>query len=138
MMKMMNMYPLFPFYSATGPPPGLAPILEQLVGNLMGLQHAGNGQQQGRPLHMPGLQLYGNPGDYAWGHGGLDAVISQLLSQVQTGLYMKEKTKADSSWLQVDGATNGPPPMKKESIDRIPTVEVTQENVGKCSGRSLT
>lgn len=24
------------------------------------------------------LQLYGNPGDYAWGQGGLDAVITEV------------------------------------------------------------
>ncbi|RWS26060.1 E3 ubiquitin-protein ligase RNF115-like isoform X1 [Leptotrombidium deliense] len=54
--------------------------------------------------------LHGNPGDYAWGSGGLDAVISQLLNQL-------------------DGT--GPPPMPKDEIDRLPIVKVTQDQVDK-------
>lgn len=30
------------------------------------------------PLRSSMLQLYGNPGDYAWGQGGLDAVITEV------------------------------------------------------------
>ena len=26
----------------------------------------------------PGLQIHGNPGDYAWGRGGLDTIITQV------------------------------------------------------------
>ena len=28
----------------------------------------------------PGLQIHGNPGDYAWGRGGLDTIITQVLN----------------------------------------------------------
>ena len=28
---------------------------------------------------MRDFQLHGNPGDYAWGRGGLDAIITQVL-----------------------------------------------------------
>jgi len=50
--------------------------------------------------------LHGNPGDYAWGRGGLDAIITQLLNHM-------------------DGT--GPPPMAKENIADIPTVEISSE-----------
>ena len=53
--------------------------------------------------------LIGNPGDYAWGRDGLDSVITQLLNQM-------------------DGA--GPPPLQKDKINEIPTVCITQEQVG--------
>jgi len=57
-----------------------------------------------------GLQIHGNPGDYAWGRGGLDTIITQLLNQME-------------------GA--GPPPMTKDNINEIPTVELTQELLDK-------
>ncbi|KAJ8267779.1 hypothetical protein COCON_G00129510 [Conger conger] len=46
------------------------------------------------------------PGDYAWGQGGLDAVITQLLGQFEN---------------------TGPPPAEKEKISSLPTVIVSQE-----------
>ena len=30
----------------------------------------------------PGLQIHGNPGDYAWGRGGLDTIITQVTAPV--------------------------------------------------------
>lgn len=53
---------------------------------------------------------HGNPGDYVWGPGGLDAIITQLLNNVEG---------------------SGPPPADKEKIDRLPTVKVTASQVGK-------
>ena len=44
--------------------------------------------------------MYGNPGDYAFGRAGLDAIITQLLNQM-------------------DGT--GPPPMAKDKISQIQT-----------------
>ena len=54
--------------------------------------------------------MYGNPGDYAFGRAGLDAIITQLLNQM-------------------DGT--GPPPMAKDKISQIPTVEIDQQQVGQ-------
>lgn len=54
----------------------------------------------------------GNPGDYVWGRDGLDAIVTQLLNQM-------------------DGS--GPPPLPKKQIDEIPTTMVTQEQVGQYS-----
>ncbi len=33
---------------------------------------------QGFQISGPGMQIHGNPGDYAWGRGGLDAIITQV------------------------------------------------------------
>lgn len=54
--------------------------------------------------------MYGNPGDYAFGRAGLDAIITQLLNQM-------------------DGT--GPPPMAKDKITQIPTVTIEQHQVGQ-------
>lgn len=53
--------------------------------------------------------LASNPGDYAWGHGGLDAIITQLMNQL-------------------DGT--GPPPLPQEKINQIPSAKITQEQCG--------
>lgn len=50
----------------------------------------------------------GNPGDYAWGREGLDSVITQMLNQMEN---------------------SGPPPLSKEKIKDIPSIEITDEHV---------
>nr|XP_060613847.1 E3 ubiquitin-protein ligase RNF115 [Anolis sagrei ordinatus] len=55
-----------------------------------------------------GGTLHSSPGDYAWGQSGLDAVVTQLLGQLEN---------------------SGPPPAEKEKISSLPTVTVTQEQV---------
>lgn len=52
------------------------------------------------------FQLHSNPSDYAWGPGGLDAVISELYGQFDN---------------------TGPPPAKKEMISTLPTVSITKD-----------
>lgn len=52
----------------------------------------------------------GNPGDYAWGREGFDAIVTQLLNQIES---------------------TGPPPLTKEKIQEIPVVSITQEQVGE-------
>lgn len=66
----------------------------------------GGGNLFGLPMNM--FQIHGNPGDYAWGSGGLDAVISQLLNQL-------------------DGS--GAPPAPADVIDSLPTVKIAQEQI---------
>ncbi|XP_054717923.1 E3 ubiquitin-protein ligase RNF115-like isoform X2 [Uloborus diversus] len=56
------------------------------------------------------LNLHSNPGDYAWGRGGWNAIITQLINQL-------------------DGT--GPPPLPREKIDEIPMVEISQDQVDK-------
>lgn len=63
-----------------------------------------------------GFHLHGNPGDYAWGRGGLDAIITQLLNHM-------------------DGA--GPPPMAKENIQEIPTVRISGAQLEKSQSCSV-
>lgn len=50
----------------------------------------------------------GNPGDYAWGREGLDAIVTQLLNQMDV---------------------TGPPPLDKEKIEEIPVTIIEQEQV---------
>ncbi|XP_019875517.1 E3 ubiquitin-protein ligase Iruka [Aethina tumida] len=55
------------------------------------------------------MQLFlGNPGDYAWGREGLDAIVTQLLNQMDS---------------------TGPPPVSKETIDALAVVKVDEEQV---------
>ena len=81
---------------------------------------------------MCDFQLHGNPGDYAWGRGGLDAIITQVQFW-RTSVWNAskfghnpeaKKTLLLQLWLQLlnhmDGT--GPPPMAKENIADIPTV----------------
>ncbi|XP_035666481.1 E3 ubiquitin-protein ligase RNF115-like isoform X1 [Branchiostoma floridae] len=93
--------------------PALESIIQQLLGGLGGA--AGTGlyppvflQSGTGGLPAGFFNLHGNPGDYAWGPGGLDAIITQLLNQL-------------------DGT--GPPPADKKMIDALPTVTIIQEQV---------
>nr|XP_023417023.1 E3 ubiquitin-protein ligase RNF115 [Cavia porcellus] len=62
---------------------------------------------EGHLTYRSGM-LHSNPGDYAWGQTGLDAIVTQLLGQLEN---------------------TGPPPADKEKIISLPTVTVTQEQV---------
>ncbi|KAF6041475.1 RNF115 [Bugula neritina] len=53
-------------------------------------------------------EVHGNPGDYAWGAGALDTIITQLLNSV-------------------DGA--GPPPADSATIEGLPSVKITAAQV---------
>ncbi|XP_071541369.1 E3 ubiquitin-protein ligase RNF115-like isoform X2 [Panulirus ornatus] len=67
-------------------------------------------------IDLPGFpvlvasNLASNPGDYAWGRGGLDAIITQLMNQL-------------------DGT--GPPPLSRDQISQIPTSNITKEQCDK-------
>ncbi|XP_052794903.1 E3 ubiquitin-protein ligase RNF115-like [Mya arenaria] len=79
-----------------------------------GIGHAGGGfGMPGIPINI--MPIHGNPEDYAWGAGGLDAIITQLLNQLEG---------------------SGAPPAGQERIDALPSVKVTQtqvDNVLQCS-----
>merc|ERR1719430_1341693 len=109
----------------------LETALQDFIVNLAGMEFGAGGHpglQGGAPggaqFHFVnpggggglGVQLHGNPGDYAWGRGGLDAIITQLLNHM-------------------DGT--GPPPMAKENIADIPTVKMTSEMLEKNSSCSV-
>ena len=85
---------------------------QMLLSNLTGVQFAAGGAGG----FVPVMPLYGNPGDYAWGRGGLDAVVTSLLNQME-------------------GA--GPPPMPTDNIGEIPKVKITSSQVGKLNSRDL-
>ncbi|XP_066246651.1 E3 ubiquitin-protein ligase Iruka-like isoform X1 [Euwallacea similis] len=84
----------------------LQPPIEHLVHDF--IINLGVGVNMGGPGNV---QLFlGNPGDYAWGREGLDAIVSQLLNQMDSA---------------------GPPPVSKAVIDGLQVVEVTQEQVAQ-------
>ncbi|XP_048449686.1 E3 ubiquitin-protein ligase RNF126, partial [Rhincodon typus] len=86
--------------------PTLEGIIQQLVNGIIA------------PTAVPNLGLgpwgvlHSNPMDYAWGANGLDTIITQLLNQFEN---------------------TGPPPADKEKIKTLPTVEITDEHVGRCT-----
>jgi len=95
-------------FVGTGGGPG-DQFLHSLISNLTGMH--GPGQFQFMMGGPPGSNvMYGNPGDYAWGRGGFDAIVTQLLNQME-------------------GA--GPPRMEKDDISGLPTLKVTQDHIGK-------
>ena len=57
---------------------------------------------------IPGVELAGDPGDYVWGGNNFDAVITHLLSQMES---------------------SGPAPLSENEIDKIESVEVTQDQI---------
>lgn len=93
--------------------------LQDFLGNLAGM---GMGPPGGAQFHFigpgagGGFQLHGNPGDYAWGRGGLDAIITQMLNHM-------------------DGT--GPPPMEKDKIQSIPVVKISEEQMSKSQSCSV-
>ena len=56
------------------------------------------------------FQLHGDMRDYAWGAGGLDTIITQLLNQLEN---------------------TGPPPASEQQLHNLPSVKITEEDVKK-------
>uniref|UniRef100_A0A3Q3XE12 RING-type E3 ubiquitin transferase n=1 Tax=Mola mola TaxID=94237 RepID=A0A3Q3XE12_MOLML len=91
--------------------PEQRPAVEGIVQQFLAGLFANNGNAGAAPAALSSmLQLHGNPGDYAWGHGGLDAVITELLEQLEN---------------------SGPPPAQKEMISSLPTVCISQEQTDR-------
>uniref|UniRef100_T1IPA9 RING-type E3 ubiquitin transferase n=1 Tax=Strigamia maritima TaxID=126957 RepID=T1IPA9_STRMM len=88
-------------------PPSIEGLLQQIFSHLTSGAGAG---QNNTAFPVSFLNLHGNPGDYAWGRGGLDTIITQLLNQL-------------------DGT--GPPPLPQDRISRIPMVNISKEQVDK-------
>ncbi|XP_069692959.1 E3 ubiquitin-protein ligase Iruka isoform X1 [Periplaneta americana] len=88
----------------------LAPIENLIQDFLVNLTGVGWGAQGGGRGGNAPVFFLGNLGDYAWGHEGLDAIVTQLLNQM-------------------DGT--GPPPLAKDKIKEIPVVVITEDQVGK-------
>ncbi|XP_046399862.1 E3 ubiquitin-protein ligase Iruka isoform X1 [Ischnura elegans] len=82
-------------------------LIQDVIVNLNGVgwSASGAGGRGNGPVFF-----LGNPGDYAWGREGLDAIVSHLLNQM-------------------DGT--GPPPLAKEKIEEIPTVNIVEDQVDK-------
>ncbi|KTF95449.1 hypothetical protein cypCar_00018436 [Cyprinus carpio] len=76
-------------------------IVQQFLAGLFS-----NSDSAGSQTSSWSSMLHSNPGDYAWGQGGLDVVISQLLGQSEN---------------------TGPPPAEKKMISSLPTVSISSE-----------
>lgn len=78
--------------------------------------------------------LHSNPGDYAWGQAGLDAVITQVCEARRHFKKARERSNLQVSCvLQLLGQleNTGPPPAEKEKISSLPTVNISQEQAGQ-------
>ncbi|KAL0962564.1 hypothetical protein UPYG_G00341760 [Umbra pygmaea] len=93
--------------SSQGRQPSHTPAVEGIVQQFLAGLFANNGNPGVAPAALSGM-LHSNPGDYAWGQGGLDAVITELLGQFES---------------------TGPPPAEKERISSLPAVSVSQEQI---------
>ncbi|XP_057684404.1 E3 ubiquitin-protein ligase RNF115 isoform X2 [Corythoichthys intestinalis] len=80
---------------------------ERIVQHFLADLFTTNGNPGAAPAALSSmLQLYSNPADYAWGQGGLDTVITELLGQLEN---------------------TGPPPAEKNMISSLPTVCISEE-----------
>ncbi|XP_072139069.1 E3 ubiquitin-protein ligase RNF115 isoform X2 [Mobula birostris] len=83
--------------------PAIEGIIQQLFAGLFS-----NAGIPGSPTFSWDRLLHSNPADYAWGQSGLDAVITQLLGQLEN---------------------TGPPPADRDRIAALPVVTVSQEQI---------
>ncbi|XP_050444585.1 E3 ubiquitin-protein ligase Iruka isoform X2 [Cataglyphis hispanica] len=84
-------------------------FIQDFIFNLSGAASLGNSVGQDAQPSVFNIRLFlGNPGDYVWGRDGLDAIVTQLLNQM-------------------DGT--GPPPLPRKQIDEIPTTAISQSQV---------
>ncbi|KAL0098388.1 hypothetical protein PUN28_008358 [Cardiocondyla obscurior] len=84
-------------------------FIQDFIFNLSGAASLSNSVGQDAQPSVFNIRLFlGNPGDYVWGRDGLDAIVTQLLNQM-------------------DGT--GPPPLSRNQIDEIPTTIITQSQV---------
>ncbi|XP_032437402.1 E3 ubiquitin-protein ligase RNF115 [Xiphophorus hellerii] len=85
--------------------PAVPGLMLQVLSDLL----ATSGNSSSTPTVLSSMmQLYSNPGDYVWGQGGLDSVVTELLEQLES---------------------TGPPPAKEEMISLLPRVCVSQEQI---------
>ncbi|XP_049606938.1 E3 ubiquitin-protein ligase RNF115 [Syngnathus scovelli] len=93
------------------PRPEQRPQVEGIVQHFLADLLTTNGNPSAAPAALSSmLQLYSNPADYAWGQGGLDTVITELLGQLENA---------------------GPPPAEKSMISSLPTVCISQEQTDR-------
>ncbi|XP_069796705.1 E3 ubiquitin-protein ligase RNF115 isoform X2 [Narcine bancroftii] len=101
-------YPIARRYrSRASPRPARSPAIEGIIQQLFAGLFSNAGLPGSPQTFSCGL-LHSNPADYAWGQSGLDAVITQLLGQLEN---------------------TGPPPADKDRIAALPTVTVSQEQI---------
>lgn len=106
------------FFAYVGVPTGGTAAVQAGGGGGVHLGQGANGRRlitAGAPgradqLTLTPMFFVGNPGDYVWGHDGLDSVITLMLNQLEP---------------------TGPPPMSAAKIGEIPKCEIGQEELDK-------
>ncbi|XP_062846141.1 E3 ubiquitin-protein ligase RNF115 [Trichomycterus rosablanca] len=93
----------------THPETDQGPAVEGIVQEFLTGLFSNSGSARSQLSSWSGM-LHSNPGDYAWGQGGYDAVITQLLGQLENA---------------------GPPPAEKEMISSLPTIHVSSEQTAR-------
>lgn len=113
--------------SETGNQIDLYGIINNVLSDLLRPGGATGGMPMGMQINIPGMQqqgahfhfqpppirmfqLHGDMRDYAWGPGGLDTIITQLLNQLEN---------------------TGPPPATEQQLDNLPTIKITEDDVRK-------
>ncbi|XP_034401205.1 E3 ubiquitin-protein ligase RNF115 isoform X4 [Cyclopterus lumpus] len=95
------------------PRPEQRPAVEGIVHQFLADLFANNGNPGAAPAALSSmLQLHSNPGDYAWGQGGLDAVITETADcSVQfVGRSIHQHDTCPVCRKSLDGVDNSPPP----------------------------
>lgn len=72
--------------------------------------------------------LHGNPGDYAWGPGGLDEIVTRVWIEA---VYFFIYFLPDFFLQLLNQFEGGAPPLTEEQIRDLPQAEISQEQVGK-------
>ncbi|TNM93145.1 hypothetical protein fugu_018547 [Takifugu bimaculatus] len=83
--------------------PEQRPAVEGMVQQFLADLFSNDGSPGGAPATLSSMLQYG---DYVWSQGSLDAVVTELLEQLEN---------------------TGPPPAEKEMISLLPTVCISQE-----------
>jgi len=75
--------------------------------------------------------LHGNAGDYAWGPGGLDEIVTRVYTGVFLALYLLVQLKQGSIFQLLNQVEGGVPPLSHEVIDNLPEVLIDKEQIGE-------
>lgn len=85
-------------------------VLSDLLMRPSGMPSMQQSQIHFQPPPIRMFQLHGDMRDYAWGAGGLDTIITQLLNQLEN---------------------TGPPPASEQQLNNLPVIKINQEEFDK-------
>lgn len=83
-------------------------VMNQVLGDLFNPRGSAGGNAAPFQLHPLAFQLHGDIRDYAFSNAGLDAIITQLLGQLEN---------------------SGPPPATEQQLKNLPVVVISQAQI---------